>query len=139
MVRLQLEPIDLASLIDEARGPGDGALALFVGKVRDHHQGRSVRYLEYHAYEEMALAEMRKVVAAAEETFDVRRIAAVHRLGKLQIGEDAVAVVVVASHRAPAFDACRQVIDQLKLKVPIWKRETFTDGEGWVEGDRVVD
>ena len=93
--------------------------------------------LEYHAYEEMAATELRKVADAAAGRFDVGAVTVVHRLGPVEIGESSVAVVVAAPHRAAAFDACRYVIDTLKQTVPIWKKETFEDGEAWVEGDRL--
>ncbi|ANM29107.1 hypothetical protein ABI59_05085 [Acidobacteria bacterium Mor1] len=135
--RLQQEPIDLNDLLEPLQHDTDGAMALFVGKTRDHHQGRRVERLEYHAYEEMAARELRKVADQAAAQFAITAISLVHRLGVVAIGEASVAVAVVAPHRGAAFDACRFAIDTLKESVPIWKKERFEDGEAWVEGDRI--
>ena len=136
MVRLQAEPIDAAALIAAARSDADGAVAFFSGTVRDHNVGRRVERLEYHAYPEMALREMEKIEREALERFAISTVWAVHRTGELAIGETAVAVVVAAAHRGAAFDACRFVIDTLKQRVPIWKKEYFEGGESWIEGQR---
>jgi molybdopterin synthase catalytic subunit len=133
VVRLQREPIRIEELIDEVRGDGDGAVALFVGTVRDHNLGRRVSHLEYHAYEEMAVAELERVETAVLGRHDVSGAAIVHRLGRLEVGEASVVVVVGAAHRAPAFDACRDLIDSLKRSVPIWKKEFFDSGEAWID------
>jgi molybdopterin synthase catalytic subunit len=134
LIRLQDEPIRPAELLAAVRRSGDGAVALFTGTVRDHSHGRAVVRLHYDAYREMARREMAALRSRALETFDVSDIAIVHRLGPLEIGEISVAVAVSAPHRAPAFEACRFVIDTLKRTVPIWKKEIFEDGESWVEG-----
>ena len=110
MVRLQTEPIDTGALLAAARGDEDGAVALFVGPVRDHNQGRRVLRLEYSAYPEMAGKEMQAIVDQAIERFSVTRVALVHRTGTLEIGEASVAVAVGSPHRAQAFDACRFVM-----------------------------
>ena len=119
MIRLTRTPIDLAAL--QSPAPSDGALCLFVGVVRDTHQGRAVSRLEYEAYEEMALTELQAVESEARRRWPVGDIRIVHRLGRLEIGEASVAVAVVSPHRAEAFDACRYAIDTLKKTVPIWK------------------
>ena len=134
MVRLQYEPIETAPLLAAARGDADGAVALFLGTVRDHNAGRRVRYLEYHAYEPMAQAELERIEADATQRFAVSCVGVIHRLGQLEIGECSVAVVVSSPHRAQAFDACRFVIDTLKQSVPIWKKEFFEGGKVWIEG-----
>jgi len=134
VVRLQREPIRVEELIDGIRGDGDGAVAVFVGTVRDHNLGRQVHHLEYHAYDEMALAELERLETAVLDRHDVSGVAIVHRLGRLEVGEASVAIVIGAAHRAPAFDACRDAIDSLKRTVPIWKKEFFTSGEAWIEG-----
>ena len=136
MVRLQAEPIRLEKLCDEVRADADGAVALFVGTVRDHNKGRRVLYLEYEAYAAMAEAEMQRIEDEVRERFAVSRVALVHRTGRLEIGEASVIVAVAAAHRADAFDACRFVIDTLKQRVPIWKKEVFEGGEVWIEGDQ---
>lgn len=135
MVLVQHEPIDGQALIRSVRTDRDGAVALFLGTVRDHTEGRSVTGLRYSAYEEMALQELERVRDQALEQFEITRAAVVHRLGALEIGATSVAVAVAAPHRAAAFDACRFMIDTLKHTVPIWKKETFEDGEAWIEGE----
>ena len=131
---MQREPIDGQALIRSVQTAGDGAVALFLGTVRDHNEGRKVTGLEYSAYEEMALQELERVRDQALERFEITRAAVVHRLGALELGATSVAVAVAAPHRAAAFDACRFMIDTLKRTVPIWKKETFEDGEVWIEG-----
>ena len=116
------------------RGDADGAVALFVGTVRNHNKGRKVLYLEYEAYAEMAEAEMQRIENEVREQFAISRVALVHRTGRLEIGEASVIAAVAAAHRAEAFDACRFVIDALKQRVPIWKKEVFEGGEVWIEG-----
>jgi molybdopterin synthase catalytic subunit len=133
MVRLVREPIDLAAL--HAVGRGDGALCLFIGVVRDENDGRAVLRLEYEAYEEMALPLMEEIAASARRRWPISEIRIVHRLGRLEIGEPSVAVAVASPHRAAAFEACRYAIDELKSRVPIWKKEFYADGAVWLEGD----
>ncbi|HEX4823399.1 MAG TPA: molybdenum cofactor biosynthesis protein MoaE [Candidatus Polarisedimenticolaceae bacterium] len=135
MVHLQDGPIDVAAMTAAIRGDGDGAIALFLGTVRDTNAGRRVLFLEYEAYPEMAQQEMAKIVADARARFPVTSIEVAHRLGRLEIGEVSVAVAVASPHRAAAIDACRFVIDTLKATVPIWKREHFEGGVVWIEGD----
>ena len=134
MVRLQENPIDPGEFLALVRTDRDGAVALFLGTVRDHHEGRKVLRLEYHAYREMAVLEMKRVVHEARARWPVTDVALVHRYGNLAIGEVSVAVAVSSPHRAEAFDACRFVIDTVKHRVPIWKKEFFEEGEAWVEG-----
>jgi len=102
--------------------------------VRDHSGARKTLYLDYEAYEPMALAALREIAAELHARFDVDAVAIVHRLGRLEIGETSVLIAVSSAHRAAAFDACRRAIEQVKRAVPIWKKEYFADGEGWVEG-----
>ncbi len=134
MSRLQSEPIDMGALIGSTRGDADGALALFVGTVRDRNQGRRVLFLEYQAYEPMARREMDAIELEIRRRFAVSAVEIVHRTGRLEIGEASVVVAVAAPHRAPAIEACRFAIDTLKRTVPIWKREHFEGGEVWIEG-----
>lgn len=134
MIRLQSEPIDVGSLVADARGDGDGAVALFLGTVRNVSAGKGVLFLEYEAYPGMAEREMERIAAEATETFGIHRVAIAHRVGRVEIGEPSVVIAVSAPHRAAAMDACRFVIDRLKTSVPIWKREHFDDGAVWVEG-----
>jgi molybdopterin synthase catalytic subunit len=132
MAALTREPIDLPRL--EGTAPADGALCLFVGVVRDHHQGRRVLRLEYEAYEEMALPLLERIEEEARQRFPVSRVRVVHRLGSLEVGEASVAVAVTAAHRAEAFAACHWAIDTLKATVPIWKKEYGEAGAVWMEG-----
>jgi molybdopterin synthase catalytic subunit len=113
----------------------DGAAVVFEGVVRNQTRGRRTLYLDYEAYEEMALRELEKLVAEALQKFRIRDVAIVHRLGRLEIGEASVLIVVVSAHRGPAFDACRWIIDTLKKTVPIWKKEYFEDGAVWADGE----
>ena len=113
----------------------DGAVCVFDGIVRDNTRGRRTLYLEYEAYREMALEQMRTLAAEAVTRFGVRDVAMVHRLGRLLVGETSVLIVVASAHRAAAFEACRWLIDSLKRTVPIWKRETFADGVVWAAGE----
>ena len=134
MFRLVREPIDLERLKDSLIRPEDGAVAIFEGIVRNHARGKAVRYLEYHAYESMALKKLEEIGTQAKREFAIRDIGILHRLGRLDHRECSVGIVVVAAHRGPAFDACRFAIDTLKKIVPIWKKEYYEDGEVWIEG-----
>ncbi len=115
--------------------PPDGAVVIFDGVVRDNTRGRRTLYLDYEAYEAMALAQMEALAAETRARFVVRAVSIIHRLGRLEIGETSVLVVVAAAHRGAAFDACRWVIDMLKKTVPIWKKEYFEDGAVWADGE----
>jgi molybdopterin synthase catalytic subunit len=128
-------PIDVAALARRLRRGPDGAVVIFEGIVRDNSAGRATLFLEYEAYEAMALEQMRALAREARERWPIDRIAVVHRLGRLEIGETSIAIVVTSAHRGPAFDACRHVIDRVKKGVPIWKKEHFADGAVWVEGE----
>ncbi len=128
-------PIPSAEIVAEAKQPEDGALVVFDGIVRNQTQGREVLHLDYEAYEEMALRQMQRLVQLAKENFGVRHAAIVHRLGRMQIGESSILIVVASAHRAQAFDACRWLIDSVKKTVPIWKKETFADGATWADGE----
>ncbi len=128
-------PIDARALAARVVCGSDGAVVTFEGITRDNADGRTVRYLEYEAYRDMALAQILGIVSEARERWVVGRIGVVHRLGRVNVGEASVAIVVASPHRAAAFEACRFVIDRLKKTVPIWKKEFFEDGEMWVEGE----
>jgi molybdopterin converting factor subunit 1 len=128
-------PISAPSIVDRVKGPDEGAVVVFDGIVRNHTGGRRTLYLDYEAYESMALEKLRELTAALRARFSVSGLAIVHRLGRLQIGETSVLIAVSAPHRAVAFDACRFAIDTLKRSVPIWKKEYFADGAVWAEGE----
>jgi len=132
---LTREPIDAQNLVASAKRGEDGAAVVFDGIVRNHTRGRLTLYLDYEAYEEMAQKQMTELAREARTRFAVRHVTIVHRLGRLQIGETSVLIVVVSAHRAQAFDACRWLIDTLKKTVPIWKKETFADGAVWAAGE----
>jgi molybdopterin synthase catalytic subunit len=127
--------IPAAAIVAEIKAGPDGAVCVFDGIVRDNSRGRKTLYLDYEAYREMALEQMRGLAAEAATKFGVRDVALVHRLGRLQVGETSVLVVVASAHRGAAFDACRWLIDTLKKTVPIWKKEQFVDGAVWADGE----
>jgi len=127
--------IDTAAVLARIKQPEDGAAVVFEGVVRNHTRERKTLYLDYEAYEEMALQQMETLAEQALKEFKVRDVALVHRLGRLQVGETSVLIVVASAHRSAAFDACRWLIDTLKRSVPIWKKEYFEDGAVWADGE----
>src|SRR5260370_1496194 len=133
--RLVREPSDMAALGRLVRAPEDGAAVTFDGFVRNQSHDRPTLYLDYEAYESMALAKMKEIGAQLHEKYRIHRVAMVHRLGRLEIGETSVFIAVSAPHRAAAFEACRFAIDTLKRTVPIWKKEFFADGAVWADGE----
>jgi molybdopterin converting factor subunit 1 len=128
-------PIDTAAIANALKRPEDGATAIFEGIVRNNTRGRQTLYLDYESYEAMALKKMEELALQALADFKIRDLALVHRLGRLEIGETSVLIVVASAHRGPAFDACRWLIDTLKRTVPIWKKEYFIDGAVWADGE----
>jgi molybdopterin synthase catalytic subunit/molybdopterin converting factor small subunit len=139
IVALTREAIDAGQMVAAAKSGEDGAVVVFDGIVRNHSRGRRTLYLDYEAYEEMAIRQMRELGGKARERFGVRQVTMVHRLGRLEIGETSVLIVVASAHRSAAFEACRWLIDTIKQTVPIWKRETFADGAVWAPGDPFPD
>jgi molybdopterin synthase catalytic subunit len=129
------ERIDTDAVVGRLKRPADGAAVIFDGVVRDNTRGRRTLYLDYEAYEAMALKQMDSLAVEAQSRFEVRGVSIVHRLGRLDIGETSVLIVVAAAHRGAAFEACRWIIDTLKKTVPIWKKEYFADGEVWADGE----
>ncbi len=134
VIQLTREPLDRGALVTAVSYPSVGGIVVFEGVVRDNARGKQVRYLEYDAYEEMAMEQIRTIIAEAQQRWGVERVAVAHRFGRLEIGEASIIIVVASPHRSEAFDACRYIIDTLKRTVPIWKKEVTTDGETWVEG-----
>ena len=134
-VRIVREPIDRESIVRRLKEPEDGAAVIFDGVVRDNTRGRRTLYLDYEAYEPMALKQMEGLAAEVRTRLGVRGVSIVHRLGRLKTGETSVLIVVAAAHRGPAFEACRWIIDTLKKTVPIWKKEFFEDGAVWADGE----
>ena len=138
MAELTHAAIDAARITRESARPDCGAVALFLGTTRDHHQGRRVTRLAYEAYEPMAIAALERLERDAAQKFEIATCRIVHRLGEVPLTEASVVVAVAAAHRAPAFDACRWAMDELKRTVPIWKKEFFEEGgEAWVEGTKL--
>ena len=135
LVKLVRERIVPHEVIPPLERPEDGAIVIFDGVVRNHSRGRRTLYLDYEAYEGMALEKLRELAAQARQSFAIRTVALVHRLGRLEIGESSVLIAVFSAHRAAAFDACRWLIDTLKRTVPIWKKEYFEDGAVWADGE----
>jgi MoaE-MoaD fusion protein len=129
------DAIDTQGVLARIKRGEDGAAVVFEGVVRNQTRGRRTLYLDYEAYEEMALDQMLRLAEQAVKQFQVREVALIHRLGRLEIGETSVLVVVASAHRAAAFDACRWLIDTLKRTVPIWKKEYFEDGAVWADGE----
>jgi molybdopterin synthase catalytic subunit len=127
--------IPAAEIVAGIKAGPDGAVCVFDGIVRDNTRGRKTLHLDYEAYREMALEQMRGLAGDAVVKFGVRDVALVHRLGRLLVGETSVLVVVASAHRGAAFDACRWLIDTLKKTVPIWKKEQFADGAVWADGE----
>ena len=128
------DPVDAGTISRELLRDEDGAICVFEGVVRNESKGKSTRHLIYEAYEGMALKKLKEIGQRARNTWEIDSIGIVHRLGRLEIGETSIAVIVTSPHRRAAFDACHYAIDRLKKIVPIWKKEHFEDGEVWVEG-----
>jgi MoaE-MoaD fusion protein len=135
VVRLTREVIDAESLVRAAKQGEDGAVVVFDGIVRNNSRGRQTLFLDYEAYEEMAMKQMRELAGDAVNKFGVRHVSIIHRLGRLQVGETSVLIIVASAHRAQAYEASRWLIDTLKKTVPIWKKETFVDGAVWADGE----
>lgn len=132
MFEISESPIDLGRLVAAVRRAEAGAIATFIGTTRANNVGRRVIRLEYEAYPQMALREMRQIGAGAVERFGVQAVAIVHRIGQVDVGEASVAIAVSSEHRDAAFRACRFAIDRLKEVVPIWKKELYEGGEVWI-------
>jgi len=136
LVAVTRDPLDLPALTAAIarEATGNGAITAFTGLVRDHNQGRKVRFLEYEAYEPLAVRALELIVAEARETWPDARLAMHHRIGRIDIGEASIIIVAASAHRAHSFAACRYAIERVKQIVPIWKHEHFEGGEVWLEG-----
>lgn len=132
---LSFAPLDVGAISRRAVPITCGATVTLDGYVRQFTKGKETLYLEYEAYEPMALREMGKLIARAREQFEIAHVGIVHRLGKLEIGETSVVICVAAPHRRAAFEACEWLIKELKRTVPIWKKEVYAGGETWIEGE----
>jgi molybdopterin synthase catalytic subunit/molybdopterin converting factor small subunit len=135
VIALTRDPIEAYKLVAAAKHGADGAVVVFDGIVRNSSRGRQTLYLDYEAYEEMAVKQMEELAGEALTKYGVRQVTILHRLGRLQVTETSVLIIVASAHRGQAFDACRWLIDTLKKKVPIWKKETFVDGAVWADGE----
>jgi molybdopterin synthase catalytic subunit len=133
--RITWDRIDTNAVLQRIKRPEDGAAIVFEGVVRNHTRNRRTLYLDYEAYETMAIKELENLAGQALGEFAVRDVAIVHRLGRLEIGETSVLIVVASAHRGVAFESCRSIIDTLKRTVPIWKKEYFEDGAVWADGE----
>jgi molybdopterin synthase catalytic subunit len=134
MFAITADPLDPAALVEAVRRDESGAVALFYGVVRNENKGRSVQYLEYDAYPEMAIKKMKEVADEVRARFPVTGVGVLHRIGRLEIGETSLLVAVSSGHRKEAFEACHFAVDRIKEIVPIWKKEVWDDGEEWIEG-----
>lgn len=133
--RITDQPIDAAALLTDCTTTADGAALLFVGVVRDHNEGRQVGHLEYSAYTAMAERVLLEIALEAANRWQTGRISVVHRIGRLELGEASVAIAVASPHRDGAYQASRYIIDELKKRAPIWKREGYLQGESeWLPG-----
>lgn len=133
--RITSEKIRTSEFAQSLKTPSDGAVVVFEGIVRNHSNGQKTLYLEYEAYNAMAIRKMEEIANEAKEKFDIDSVGIIHRVGRLEIGETSVAIVVTAAHRRPAFEACHYLIDRLKQVVPVWKKEYFENGAVWAEGE----
>lgn len=134
LYRVEPGPISVQEAIAAVSGPDRGAVTVFVGQTRDHHAGRRVLRLEYHAYGAMAEEIMRQIGGEIAERFGTPHVAMLHRIGPVPIGEASVIIAVAAAHRRQAIDGCSHGIERLKAIVPIWKKEFYEGGSAWIEG-----
>ena len=135
LVRIVDAPIDTNAVVSAVAGHDAGAVAVFLGTVRETAQGRSVLFLEYEAYAPMAEAQMRDIARALAREIGPCRVAILHRIGRLELGETSVAIAVASAHRRIALTVCAEAIERIKKSVPIWKKEHFEGGAVWIEGD----
>jgi molybdopterin synthase catalytic subunit len=136
MISVQREDVDIDAVLEAVKSAKSGCVVSFLGTVRDVSEGRSVQRMSIEVYEEMAVKQLSMIRGEAMERFGVHEVAVVHRYGDLEVGDNIVFIGVSAGHREEAFRACRYVIDELKERVPLWKKEYTGDEEVWVEGDR---
>ena len=133
-VAVTSEPLDAEALVALGDAAGDGAIVTFAGLVRNQNQGRRVQFLEYEAYEPLAVRALQRIIDEAGDLWPGARVAVHHRLGRLEIGQASIVIAAASPHRADAFAACRYTIERVKQIVPIWKREYFEGGDVWLEG-----
>ena len=136
MIRVQREDIDIQKALEAVRSPDTGGIVTFTGTVRDNAKGRKIAKMNIEVYEAMAVKQLEDIRAEAIEKYGVNEINVIHRYGDLDVGDNIVFIAVSAGHRAEAFEACMYVIDELKQRVPIWKKEMTPEGDFWVEGEK---
>jgi len=134
MVKVTAEPLSIDEAYADVRRPDCGAIVLFIGTVRNHHDGKSVTKISYSAFKEMAEKEFGKIAAEAAERWKTGGVYIAHRTGALEIGDASVVIAVSSAHRAEAFEACRHAIEELKKMAPIWKEEFYETGKAWIHG-----
>ena len=134
LLELREAPLSLDECFAAVLTPEAGGVALFVGTVRNHNQGRTVSFLEYEAYEPLAVRALQRILDEALQAWSDTRVGVHHRTGRLELGEASIVIVAVSPHRAHAFAACRYTIERVKQIVPIWKHEHFEGGDIWIEG-----
>jgi len=133
MIKIQSDPINIAEVLASVQNNQSGAVNIFLGTVRNHNKEKKVIKLAYEAYDSMAVSEIRKIVEETQEKWPVEAISVVHRKGELHVGDIAVMIAVAAPHRKESFAACEYIIDTLKKRVPIWKKEYYPDGDYWLD------
>ncbi|MGI0022485.1 MAG: molybdenum cofactor biosynthesis protein MoaE [Nitrososphaeraceae archaeon] len=138
MIIITKDPIDIQTVMEYVKDNAAGAISIFIGNVRNHNSSGSVSEILYEAYEKMAEEVMAKIETETLEKWKLRRFIAIHRIGKLKVGETSVVVAVSSGHRREAFDACNYGIDNIKDRVPIWKKEISTTSQKWAEGKSLV-
>jgi molybdopterin synthase catalytic subunit len=134
MISITRDAINITKIVADVEDGSAGGITIFLGSVRDHNENGSVSEIYYEVYKEMAEAKMAQIEAEARKRWPVKKFVAVHRTGKMKVGEVSVAVAVSCVHRKEAFEACRYAIDEIKTRVPIWKKEVSDTGMAWVEG-----
>jgi molybdopterin synthase catalytic subunit len=134
LIRVTPDELDTVEAIQAVGSPAAGAINVFLGVVRDNNLGRKVQYLEYDAYPSMAEKVMRELAEEAKERFGLEDCAVLHRTGRLEIGEASLLIAVSCGHRSASFEAGHWLVNEVKKKVPVWKKEVWEDGEAWIEG-----
>jgi molybdopterin synthase catalytic subunit len=134
LIRVTAEELRVDEATEAVRSDAAGAITVFLGVVRDNNLGRAVEYLEYDAYPSMAEKVMREIAEEAKESFGLEECSVLHRTGKLAIGETSLLIAVSSAHRAAGFEGGHWLVDEIKKRVPVWKKEVWADGESWIEG-----
>ena len=137
MICITSEPIDFCRILEDIMDRSSGGTALFLGTVRDHNESKSVLMMYYEIYKEMAEKNLAKIEYEGKTTWKINKFVAIHRTGELRVGDVSVAVAASAEHRNQAFEACRYGVDQIKTKVPIWKKEIYNNAARWVDGNQL--